>query len=47
VTKYEVYIYWMERGVEREKFGLVMGKKLGRVSKKKGKKVGKVRREIH
>jgi hypothetical protein len=37
----------MESGDEREKFGLVMGKKLGRVSKKKRKKVGKVSREIH
>jgi hypothetical protein len=28
----------MKRGVEREKFGLAMGKKLGRGKKKKGRK---------
>jgi hypothetical protein len=35
----------MKRGVEREKFGLSMGKKLGRG--KKEKKGRKKRREIH
>jgi hypothetical protein len=41
------YMYWMERAVDREKFGLVLGEKLGRSKIEKRKKVGKGRREIH